>query len=79
MSEARAPRHGLSDEQWELIEDLFPTNNFKTGRRPRDRRELLDAMFWVLRTGAPWRDIPTEYGPWKTVWNSVAATRFTLS
>lgn len=69
MSKVRAPRHGLTDEQWELIEDLFPTNNFKTGRRPRDRRELLNAMFWVLRTGAPWRDIPAEYGPWKTVWN----------
>ena len=63
------PRHGLRDEQWDLVRDLFPTNNFKTGRRPRDRRQLLEAMFWILRTGAPWRDIPTEYGPWKTVWN----------
>ncbi|MCP4966132.1 MAG: transposase, partial [bacterium] len=43
--------------------------NFKTGRRPRDRRELLNAMFWVVRTGAPWRDVPAEFGPWKTVWN----------
>lgn len=69
MATARVPRHGLTDEQWELIEDLFPTNSFKTGRRPRDRRELLNAMFWVLRTGAPWRDVPAEFGPWKTVWN----------
>jgi len=69
MPTARIPRHSLTDAQWEQVEDLFPTNDFKTGRRPRCRRELLNAMFWVLRTGAPWRDIPTEYGPWKTVWN----------
>lgn len=69
MPTARIPRHSLTDAQWEQVEDLFPTNDFKTGRRPRSRRELLNAMFWVLRTGAPWRDIPTEYGPWKTVWN----------
>jgi transposase len=69
MPTDRVPRHSLSDEQWGLIEDLFPTNNFKTGRRPRGRRVLLNAMFWILRTGAAWRDVPAEFGPWKTVWN----------
>lgn len=69
MPTARIPRHSLTDAQWELVKDLFPTNSFKTGRRPRDRRELLNAMFWVLRTGAPWRDLPAEFGPWSTVWN----------
>lgn len=63
------PRHRLTDEQWEVVSDLFPTYHFKTGRRPRDRRQILDAIFWVLRTGAPWRDVPIEYGPWSTVWD----------
>lgn len=69
MTTTRMPRHRLTDAQWELIADLFPVGNFKTGRRPRNRRVILDAIFWVLRTGAPWRDIPTEYGPWSTAWN----------
>lgn len=64
----RMPRHSLTDRQWDLVADLFPVGNFKTGRRPRDRRVILNAIFWVLRTGAPWRDVPTEYGPWSTVW-----------
>jgi transposase len=52
-----------------MIADLFPTGNCKTGRRPRDRRVIVNAIFWVLRTGAPWRDLPAEYGPWSTVWD----------
>jgi transposase len=69
MNTTRMPRHSLTDEQWALIADLFPTNSFKTGRRPRSRRQILDAIFWILRTGAPWRDIPREFGPWSTVWD----------
>jgi transposase len=69
MAKTRMPRHQLTDDQWDLIADLFPTGNFKTGRRPRDRREIMNAIFWVLRTGAPWRDLPTEFGPWSTAWD----------
>ncbi|MBK8715341.1 MAG: transposase [Deltaproteobacteria bacterium] len=69
MTTTGMPRHRLTDAQWELIGDLFPTNNFKTGRRPRDRRLMLDAIFWVLRTGAPWRDLPECFGPWSTAWD----------
>ncbi len=69
MPTTRMPRHGLSDAQWELVADLFPTRNCKTGRRPRNRREILDAIFWVLRTGAQWRDVPSEFGPWSTAWD----------
>jgi transposase len=65
----RIPRHQLTDDQWNLIADLFPTRNCKTGRRSRDRRTILNAIFWVLRTGAPWRDLPIEFGPWSTVWD----------
>lgn len=57
----------LSDDAWELIEDLIP-EPASTGRPPRDRREVLDGILWVLRTGSPWRDLPEEFGAWKTAW-----------
>ena len=69
MAKTRMLRHCLTEAQWDLIADLFPTNSFKTGRRPRNRREVLNAIFWVLRTGAPWRDLPAEFGPWSTAWD----------
>ncbi len=40
-----------------------------TGRPPRNFRDLLDEIFWGVRTGAPRRDVPEEFGPWKTVCN----------
>jgi transposase len=61
-------RHRLSDEQWELIEGLFPAPA-KTGRPPVDRRTVVDGIFWILRTGAPWRDLPSEFGKWQTAWD----------
>ena len=57
----------LSDDEWDLIQDLFPPPA-KTGRPPNDRRTTLDGIFWILRTGAPWRDLPEEFGKWKSVW-----------
>src|SRR3954465_15989510 len=61
-------RHRLTDPQWELVRDLFPPPA-RTGRPRRDRREILDGIFWILRTGAPWRDLPEELGPWATTWD----------
>lgn len=61
-------RHRLTDPQWELVEDLFPPPA-RTGRPRRERREILDGILWILRTGAPWRDLPEELGPWATVWD----------
>jgi transposase len=57
----------LTDEQWEMIHDLFPAPA-ATGRPPADRRMVLNGIFWILRTGSPWRDVPEEFGPWQTVW-----------
>jgi len=56
------PRHQMTDAEWELIADIFPEPS-STGRPPRDPRELLDGIFWIVRTGAPWRDVPEEFGP----------------
>ena len=61
-------RHRLTDAQWDLISDLFPPAA-KTGRPPTDRRTVVDAILWIMRTGAPWRDLPEdEYVPWETVY-----------
>lgn len=61
-------RHRLTDEQWDCIYDIFPPPA-KTGRKPRDRRTIINAILWILRTGAPWRDLPEEFGPWATAWD----------
>ena len=61
-------RHRLTDTEWAAIEDLFSTPS-RTGRPRRDRREIVDAIFWILRTGAPWRDLPEVFGPWATAWD----------
>lgn len=61
-------RHRLTDEQWDLIADLFPAPA-KTGRPRTDRRQVVDAMLWIMRAGAPWRDLPADdYGPWETIY-----------
>jgi transposase len=62
-------RHELSDEQWELIKPILPQRIATTGRPPRDTRVMLDGMMWILRTGAPWRDLPERFGPWQTVYH----------
>ena len=61
-------RHRLTDREWDLIRDVFPPPA-RTGRPPRDRRQVVDGILWILRTGAPWRDLPEEFGPWGTVWD----------
>jgi transposase len=60
-------RHELTDEQWELIEPLIPQKTAQTGRPPKDRRLMLSGIFWILGTGAPWRDLPERFGSCKTV------------
>lgn len=62
-------RHELTDEQWESIEALLPKRIAKTGRKPRNPRQMLNGILWILRTGAPWRDLPERFGPWKTVYH----------
>lgn len=59
-------RFDLTDEEWALIEPLLPTK--RKSARPHDRR-VLNAIFYVLRTGIPWRDLPERYGPCTTAYN----------
>jgi transposase len=59
----------LTDAQWEGLSRLVPPQRPRTGRPARDHRIVLSAILWVLRTGAPWRDLPDRFGPWSTAWN----------
>ena len=67
-------RHELSDEQWERIRDLLPPPSPR-GRPRRDPRQVLNGMLWILRTGAPWRDLPKRYGSYQTVHRTFGAWR----
>ena len=51
-------RHDISDRVWEILEPLLPGGKGKTGRPAQDNRRFINAVFWILRTGAPWRDLP---------------------
>ncbi len=59
-------RFDLTDEEWALLEPLLPTR--RKSARVDDRR-ILNAIFYVLRTGMPWRDLPERYGPYTTAYN----------
>lgn len=61
-------RGELSDEAWEIIRPLLPLQEGGVGRPPGDHRRFVNGMLWVLRTGAPWRDLPAEYGNWNSVY-----------
>ncbi len=60
-------RFDLSDEEWAAIEPLLPAA--KRGPARVDDRRVLNGIFYILRTGAPWRDLPERYGPRTTVYN----------
>ena len=59
-------RYGLTDTQWEVLRPLLPQHK-RMGRPPRDDRQVVEGILWRLRTGAPWRDLPSRYGPHQTV------------
>jgi transposase len=60
-------RYELTDDEWELLKGLFPSQ--KRGGRWNDHRVTLNGMLWILRSGAPWRDMPERYGKWKSVYD----------
>lgn len=60
----------MSNEEWAILEPLIPPA--KPGGRPRttEMREVLDALFYLDRTGSQWRALPHDFPPWSTVWSS---------
>jgi transposase len=70
VTDERNPRHArevLTDEEWGRLAPLLPPQRPRTGRPAKAHRAVVEGILWVLRTGAPWRDLPERYGPWKTV------------
>ena len=60
-------RYDLTDFEWSVIEPLMPMD--RRGPKPKNNRQILNGMFYILRTGSPWRDLPERYGPYTTVYN----------
>lgn len=61
-------RRLLRDDQWKRIEHLLPGKAGDRGVTAKDNRAFVEAIFWLARTGAPWRDLPKEYGRWNNVY-----------
>ena len=60
-------RYDLSDLEWRIVEPLLP--GVGKGKPRTDDRRLINGIFYVLRTGSPWRDLPERYGPYTTIYN----------
>src|SRR5450631_3182304 len=57
-------RHDINERTWKLLEPHLPGREGVWGGRAQDNRRFINAVFWILRTGAPWRDLPPDYGGW---------------
>ncbi len=58
----------LNDVQWERIAPLLPGKDGDPGRSGEDNRRFIEAVLWIVRAGAPWRDLPEAFGKWYSVW-----------
>ena len=65
-------RYELADDEWIAIKPMLPN---KPRGVPRNDRRILNGIFWVLRSGAPWRDLPDKFGPYTTCYNRFARWR----
>ena len=63
-----AVRAQLSDSQWAKVEGLLKLER-SPGRPGKNNRLFVEGVLWWRRTGVPWRDLPSDFGPWKTVFN----------
>lgn len=62
-------RHAISDELWQRLEPLLcPTRKELRGRPAKDARLMLNGILWILHSGAAWRELPEQFGPWQTVY-----------
>ena len=65
MEDESIHRQDISDEFWSKLEPILPGRKGSWGGQAKDNRGFINAVFWILRTGAPWRDLPASYGGWK--------------
>jgi len=59
----------LKDKEWEKLSPLLPSQVGKQGRPRKNDRLVIEGILWIIRTGAPWRDMPSEFGSWQTVYS----------
>lgn len=59
-------RYEITDSQWERIAQLLPGRIGQVGRSATDNRLFVNAVLWIARSGAPWRDLPERFGPWNS-------------
>ena len=67
----------MSDEEWAFFERFILAVRAPNGRKATNHRLVLDGIFWIARTGAPWRDLPGEFGKWSSVYRQFR--RWTLA
>ena len=75
--ETSLARDLMSDEEWAFHERFILAIRAPNGRKPTNHRVVLDGIFWVARTGSPWRDLPEEFGKWSSVYRQFR--RWTLA
>jgi transposase len=61
-------RHEIKDDQWKRIESLLPGQRGQHGGIAGDNRRFINAIFYVAKTGIPWRDLPERFGKWNSIW-----------
>ena len=75
--ETSVARDLMSDEEWAFHEPFIRAVRAPNGRKPANHRIVLDGIFWIARTGSPWRDLPEEFGKWSSVYRQFR--RWTLA
>ena len=60
-------RYEITDQQWQQIAHLLPGKVGDVGRSAIDNRLFINAVIWIARSGAPWRDLPERFGSWNSV------------
>ena len=61
-------RHALTDREWAMIKDDLPGKDSDPGKTAEDNRQFVNAVLWIARTGAPWRDLPARFGKWNSIY-----------
>ena len=61
-------RHEISDEGWERIKGMLPGKEGDVGQSGKDNRQFINSVLWISKTGAPWRDLPSRFGNWNSVY-----------
>jgi transposase len=61
-------RHEIEDDRWARIKDFLPGLAGDPGVTAKDNRLFVNAVLWIAKTGAPWRDLPERFGRWDTAW-----------